>query len=185
MSDDNHSPKQKTVSTSHIPPWRKPFKFITYVFSATLFQYISTREMEAQPAPTEGAEGNSVLGRFQSWFYLRARVYIAIVVIVCFSPRLYSIYIYLGDMSLQIYGLVLDLVGAIVITRGLFRGYVGVITDMGIVYEEARNPDETAATPSFTQELQSLDSEVRATVDAVFGAIFLVGGFSIQIVSVL
>ncbi|WP_124194175.1 hypothetical protein [Natrarchaeobius chitinivorans] len=185
MTEDNRPPKYARIPITHIPSWRNPFKFFTYLVSAILFNYLTYRGVTSRSPPTEGAEGKSVLGRFQHWFYFRSRTYAAIVLVLVVLLYLYDIFLYRSEVPLQLYGLVLDMVGAVVIARGLFRGYGGFLTDTNVSAPEVRNPDKYGIKRPTNREINSLDSEIRASVDALLGGFLLISGFSIQIIAIL
>ncbi|QLK24880.1 hypothetical protein HYG81_12255 [Natrinema zhouii] len=185
MDDDNRSPKYAQIPTTHLPSWRKPYKLFTYIVSAILFNYLTYREVASRSSPTEGAEGRSIMGRFQYWFYFRSKAYIAIVLVLIVLLQAYEAFFYHKTVKLQLYGLVFDMVGAIVVARGLFRGYGGYLTDANISPPEIRNTNMHGIKRPTDREINSLDSEIRASIDALLGGLLLVVGFSIQIFSIL
>jgi len=75
--------------------------------------------------------------------------------------------------DLQIYGLLMDIIGAIAVALGLFRGTRGIKVDT----------ESTGAKLGGGLNTQSLESVVSSTIDGFFGTILLVGGFSLQFLS--
>ena len=76
--------------------------------------------------------------------------------------------------DLQIYGLLMDIIGAIAVALGLFRGTRGIKIDtenLGAMLGGGLDP-------------QSLKSVVSSTLDGFFGTILLVCGFGLQFLSV-
>lgn len=132
MTGDERQPKYTKIPINHLPTWKKPVKLFTYFISILTFNFLTYREIKSRDSPKTGAEGQSMLGRFQYWFYNRTKAYATIVLLVLMAMKGYELYLYTGTIPSQIYGLSLDMIGAIVVARGLFRGYAGFLIDANI-----------------------------------------------------
>jgi len=82
------------------------------------------------------------------------------------------------NIHLQIYGLVLDCFGAIIVALGLFRGIEGINRDTSTAFIGGSYGGQAAKN---TKELSAI---VRKTVDGAWGTVFLLSGFLIQIIAV-
>jgi hypothetical protein len=89
-------------------------------------------------------------------------------------------WVYGSTIYFQTYGLLLDVAGAIILARGLFRGEQEIIFDI----QEA-NLGPSAIVDDQEYSSASITVEMLNTADGVIGVIFLVLGFSVQIVSSL
>lgn len=184
MSENDRPPKYAQIPTTHLPTLKKPLKFFIYFSSAVLFNYLTYREVTSPSPPTEGVEG-SMMGRFQHWFYSRSKSYAKILLALIVIIQLYGLCLYPNKIPLQVYGLTLDMVGAVVVARGLFRGYGGFLTEANLYPPEVRNPEKYNIERPTNREINSLDSEVRSSVDALLGGGILMTGFLVQIISIL
>lgn len=75
---------------------------------------------------------------------------------------------------LQLYGLALDLIGAFILAVGLFRGTDAI----------KRDTEMAEALWGSQYYTSSMSSIARDTVDGIYGATFLVAGFTIQFIAV-
>ena len=80
--------------------------------------------------------------------------------------------------NLQIYGLVLDVFGAVFLAVGLLRGARGIERDTSSTSTGAQLSGST------WKNNGSLSAVVRNTVDGGWGTLFLISGFVIQIMAV-
>lgn len=115
---------------------------------------------------------------FLDQFRQRIRIYKFIPVIIFVFWLIISIS---GSImaNLQTYGLLLDVIGASLVAIGLFRGITGFAVDVeenvGRLGGDGKRPLRPAQLASATTD----------TVDGFFGVVFLIVGFSLQIISTL
>ena len=115
---------------------------------------------------------------FFAGFINRSKIYIPIYTILLIIVALDIQNLISFAINLQIYGLMLDIVGAIAVALGLFRGVEGIKRDtdtrsIGAIYGGRTWKDK-----------KSLSAVVRKTMDGAWGTIFLFSGFSVQIIAV-
>lgn len=85
---------------------------------------------------------------------------------------------FLGPVEFQIYGLIFDMTGALFLALGIIRGKCGLARDTR--ESDARYGDGEKIGGI---HVASLRATVADTIDGLFGAVFLIIGFSIQIVA--
>lgn len=84
------------------------------------------------------------------------------------------------NLNLQVYGLLLDCFGAVLIASGLFRGVEGIERDA-----QTRSAGLVFASTTVWKDNKSLSAVVRNTVDGFWGMVYLVSGFSVQIMAIM
>jgi hypothetical protein len=178
----NAKQEGQSPDAGDVPSLRRPMKTMVYLLSGLLF-YLLIHTPNPN-VPEKGPQA-TVIGRFQFWMYNRIKTYAVILIGLIFTLYLYGI-IQSVDISVQVYGLLLDMLGALIIARGLFRGPPGIWRDADIpkVHEKASNVNQRPS-GMLNSEKRSLDSEYRKTVDAIIGAFLLANGFLIQIVGII
>lgn len=93
-----------------------------------------------------------------------------------------------GVNPIQVWGLLLDLVGAFVLGVGLLRSDVGIERDSISTTEAATGLFAGSDGETHSDEYRdplSVSSEARDTVDGLAGVSFLIVGFSLQVLVVL
>jgi hypothetical protein len=163
----------ETVTIS-LPKWKTALFHLSKALLG-LLDKIDTNEsyydFEVKPSETE---------KIRMFFFAgvldRSKYYLPVLTFILGLFILDTIYFY--KINPQIYGLVLDMIGAIVIAFGLFRGTTGIERDttthfLGSTYGGRQWKDK-----------KELSAVVRNTVDGVWGAFFLLFGFTVQIVAV-
>lgn len=108
--------------------------------------------------------------QFRESFYSRTKQYLKLVggsVLMLLLLDLYSSF----TLPPQTYGLVIDLIGASILGRGLFHGKFSILF-------EVRN--RTAG-----RELFIIPKKAKETVDGVWGIFLLILGISFQVVGIL
>ena len=98
---------------------------------------------------------------------------LSVIIIGLFIFDLYSIITF--GINLQVYGLILDVIGASVLARGLIRGVVGI----------KRDTHKDAGYWGVHYNTSSLTSVAQNTTDGIFGTAFLVSGCILQIIAIL
>lgn len=127
----------------------------------------------------DGSVTNEAQKFFVAAFAERTRKYLPIllVVLILFGLELSGKILLVGNG--QVYGLILDMTGAVVLTLGLFRSPKQIQRD---------TKSETYGATlggGISYDSGSLSSEVQKTVDGFYGALFLVIGFTLQILSMI
>ena len=87
-------------------------------------------------------------------------------------------YLFITSFNLQVYGLLFDFVGALILVRSVIRGFRGIsidTTELGGRWSGASSPN---LVPSV------LIATTRRTVDGIWASIFIIIGFLLQIISV-
>jgi len=163
----------ETVTIS-LPKWKTALFHLSKALLG-LLDKIDTNEpyydFEVKPSETEKIRMFFFAGILdRSKYYLPAFIFISGLFILD-TTHFYNI-------NPQIYGLVLDMIGATVIAFGLFRGTPGIERDttthfLGSTYGGRVWKDK-----------EELSAVVRNTVDGVWGTFFLLSGFAVQIVAV-
>ena len=90
--------------------------------------------------------------------------------------------------SIQVWGLLLDLVGAFILGVGLVRSDVGIERDSILMMEAATGLWAGSDGETYSEKYRdplSVSSEARDTVDGLAGVSFLIVGFSMQVFVVL
>lgn len=109
----------------------------------------------------------------QFHYHVKWPSYAILLVLIAFV-----INVRLGSVQLQAYGLVFDMVGGVLLALGIVRGKGGLMRD-------TREPGARVGGDEVNIHQPALKANIADTIDGLFGAIFLVVGFSIQIVAVL
>ena len=78
----------------------------------------------------------------------------------------------------QAYGLAVDILGATIVARGLFRGVSGIARDT------MKTSTGAQVGGSIYLNTASLSSEARKTVDGFYGTFYLLFGFVLQLLAV-
>lgn len=147
----------------------------------------------------------SFLEQFDSTFLYYSIGLMSILFISVLNMVLYTVICL--PLPLQAYGLILDIFGAVLLVLGLFRGPAGIAIDSGILptaifaSERVRvvHPGFGAGErpPGISQEdwveredisrsmRPMIMSEQKDTINAIWGGIFLLTGFIIQIIAIL
>lgn len=114
------------------------------------------------------AFGNVFADRIIQYFL----IFIAPVAIVATIDIIYL------HLPLQVYGLLMDIGGALIIARGLFRGRAGIKVD-------SRGKSITGFGPEAEGHVSAIESEIENTIDGMIGSSLLVTGFLLQIIGAL
>lgn len=124
---------------------------------------------------------------FLDVFHAASKKYVLILVVVLLLILVnffaYSSGPCIEFYPLQAYGLVLDIAGAVVVVMGLIRGKWRLLLDAGYGYLIAGN---TLGGGGGEQNFENLYRRAcKDTINVVYGVLFFVTGFSIQIIAVL
>jgi len=163
----------ETVTIS-LPKWKTALFHLSKVLLG-LLDRIDTNEpyydFEVKPSETE-----KIRMFFFAGILSRSKYYLPLLVII--SGLFILDATHFNNINPQIFGLILDMIGAIVIAFGLFRGTSGI--------ERDTTTHSTGAVlgGSVWKDKTELSAVVRNTVDGVWGTFFLLSGFAVQIVAV-
>jgi len=145
----------------------RTLSFLSWFDSSSPRQMPSLLSLSGSNSSVAGPSRGSIKTEraFMKAFWWRVPIYGLIFVSLLVLGFIYP-------SNLQIYGLFADIVGAVAVALGLFRGRQGIMTDtetMGSRMGGGLDPN-------------SLRNTVASTIDGVFGALILVTGFSLQLI---
>lgn len=126
---------------------------------------------------------NSLEDAFIDAFHRRFYGYTKIIISFIFIASIDYIYTCgIGPKSTQIYGLLFSSIGGLLFARGLFQGERGLTTaSTERIPVKGMDPSKDNA----MLESQALIEAAHDSVDAIWGAFFLVTGFILQIIGIL
>ena len=124
---------------------------------------------------SRGYQDEKIRRFFDEAFADRFQWYVPIALIIVSSLLLNQFSIVSLDIDPQVYGLVLDILGASILAIGFIRDINGIKRDTQMhvgFYGSVYDPD-------------SLTSVAQDTADGIFGTVSLISGFLLQIVALL
>lgn len=122
----------------------------------------------------EEHEDTKVQMFFHAAFYDRSRWHLipGLLLAIGFGLEIWVIPPF--DVNLQLYGLAMDMIGAFILAIGLFRGIEAI----------KRDTQMREAVWGSHYDTDSLSAIARDTVDGLYGAVYLIGGFLLQFIAV-
>lgn len=145
---------------------------------AAFHEHLSVSALAELPPETDDPETV-----FLRTFDERSTRYVLCLLLPLTVPALMWMLLSSSSFPWQVFGLVLDGMGALLVARGLIRGGGSLQIDAGILYYHLARPDGR-----FQENVPyapMLHSVTRDTVDAIWGTTLLVAGFVLQIIAIL
>jgi hypothetical protein len=157
------------------------FARLTRPLSSAVLGFLDWKESPSAYHETtvEPGENEKTAKYFHTAFYYRTRFYLPLFILITGVAVLDATGAIRFTIEKQAYGLLLDFFGAIFIASGLFRGVEGIQRDTPMRDPSARYE---GSNPWYSPA--SLTSSARDTVDALYGATYLITGFLLQLLAV-
>jgi hypothetical protein len=155
-----------------ISKFRLPIHMVAQAILSILGRFDSSSENTVRNIDASAWQAERI---FHNIFPVKSPIYL--ILSICGVMAVYASYQGIVPIGFQALGLGFDVVGAIFVALGLFRGRKGIAIDS----------EELAG--RFASEIplqnESVKTTTASTLDGVFGTIFLISGFILQLIAVV